>query len=232
MYIYNVYFLRQAPSPRGSMARARGKPRKRLEPVDYHHGDLRRALVDATLSAIETQGAQGITLRGIARAAGVSHMAPYNHFADKAALLAAAAAAGFRKLKLAMEQRMTRHPSGDPKRMQDAGIAYTLFAVENPELFRLMFGPELADKRGHEELARAADDAFRVLLSALAETGFEAGSSAAITGLALTPWALVHGLAMLAVAGRLPHADRERIEALAQQATDLLYVGLANARRP
>jgi AcrR family transcriptional regulator len=213
------------------MARNRGRPLKRTKPADYHHGDLRRALVDATLDAIEAHGAQDITLRGVARAAGVSHMAPYNHFADKAALLAAAAAAGFQKLKQAMEQRMTRHPPGNPRRLQEAGVAYTVFAVENPELFRLMFGPELADKRGHAELARAADEAFGVLMGAMAETGFDAEGPAAATEFALTPWALVHGLAMLAVAGRLPHSDRERIEALAMQATDLLYEGMAHVGR-
>lgn len=211
------------------MARSRAGS-KGSRSADYHHGDLRRALVDATLEAIEAHGAQRITLRGVARAAGVSHMAPYNHFADKSALLAAAAAAGFRKLKLTMEQRMARHPSGDPKRLQAAGIAYTVFAVQNPELFRLMFGPELADKRGYEELARAADEAFGTLLGSIEETGFEADTRASASEFAITPWALVHGLAMLAVSGRLPSADQESIEVLAQQATNLLYHGLANAR--
>jgi AcrR family transcriptional regulator len=214
------------------MARPRGKSQPRSLPAEYHHGDLRRALVEATLNAIEADGAQGITLRGVARAAGVSHMAPYNHFADKAALLAAAAAAGFRRLRAAMEERMTRHPAGDPRRLQDAGIAYAIFAVENPELFRLMFGPELADKRRHEELAHAAQEVLGVLVGALAETGIVSGGPGGASAFAVTPWALVHGLAMLAVAGQLPSMDRRQIEVMAQEATDLLYDGLAHSRRP
>lgn len=212
------------------MARSRKKP-GRTSPVDYHHGDLRQALVDATLEAIADHGAQGITLREVARAVGVSHMAPYNHFADKAALLSAAAAEGFRRLKAAMDGRMSRFAIGDPRRVQAVGVAYTVFAVENPDLFRLMFGPELANASGSEELTRVAGETFGCLLGALAETGVDATDPAAAQ-LALTPWALVHGLATLAVAGRLPRSDPTYIERLALQATEVLYHGMANVRPP
>ena len=194
---------------------------------EYHHGDLRQALVDAALEDIAAHGAERVTLRGVARAAGVSHMAPYNHFADKAALLAAAAAVGFRQLGRAMEERMAAHPRGDPKRLQAAGIAYAVFAVDHPALFRLMFGPELADRRSHEELGQAAADAFRSLLGAIGDVGSESEASPAVADFAVIPWALVHGLAMLAVAGQLPGMDAQHIEVLARRATDVLYEGMA-----
>lgn len=207
-----------------SRRRSRSKPRK-----DYHHGDLRQALVDAALEDIAAHGVEQVTLRGVARTAGVSHMAPYNHFADKAALLAAAAAAGFRQLGRAMDERMAAHPRGDPKRLQAAGIAYAVFAVEHPALFRLMFGPELADRRRHEELGRAAADAFRSLLGAIGDAGSEREAAMAVADFAVIPWALVHGLAMLAVAGQLPGTDAQRIEVLTRRATDVLYEGMGAA---
>lgn len=212
------------------MAWSTGSVRRR--PPSYHHGDLRQALVDATLQAIAEEGVQGVTLRGVARLAGVSHMAPYHHFPDKTALLAAAAEAGFRRLQSAMEARMRRFPAGDPRRIQAAGVAYAVFAVEHPDLFQLMFGSEFAVKREHPQLAQAADAAFACLLGALAETGLTSGQGVGATELAVTPWALVHGLATLAVSGQLPTRDPKSIERLALQATDLLGRGLANVLPP
>ena len=200
----------------------------RAAAADYHHGDLRVALVESTLGLIAAGGSHQVTLRSVARAAGVSHMAPYNHFADRAALIAAAGAEGFRRLKRAMEQRMTSYGSDDPRRVQGVGVAYVMFAVDNPELFRLMFGPELADTSSHAELARAAREVLDTLVGALGVARLGGPDAAAITEFALTPWALVHGLAMLAVAGQLPKGKSAHIEALARNATEMLFVGMKN----
>jgi len=205
-----------------------GKKRGRRAEATYHHGDLRRALVQSALDLIAAGGTSRVTLRGVARAAGVSHMAPYNHFADKAALIAAAGAEGFRRLKGAMEQRMKAFAQGDPLRVQAVGIAYVVFAVENPELFRLMFGPELADTTGHADLARAAHEVLQLLIGALDVAGLAAPDAAAAAEFALAPWALVHGLAMLAVAGQLPQGSAADVEAAARTATTMLFVGMRN----
>jgi AcrR family transcriptional regulator len=159
-------------------------------------------------------------------------MAPYNHFADKAALIATAAAEGFRRLKLAMTRRMSDFAPGDPRRLQAVGVAYVVFAVENAELFRLMFGPELADATRHQELRDAAGDVHRTLLGAMGMAGV--GASAPAAQVALTPWALVHGLAMLMITGQIPARSSTEVEALAGDATHLLFVGLKNwpVRRP
>lgn len=205
--------------------------RRKAPSRDYHHGDLRRALVESSLDLIEKEGVERVTLRGVARAAGVSHMAPYNHFADKSALVAAAAAEGFRKLQAAMEAAVAKAAGAPPERLAAAGVAYAVFAVRHPALFRLMFGPELADKRSHPELAAAADAVFQTLLGQIAATGIGPGDPGAARAFALTPWSLVHGLAMLAAAGQIPDATPATIEALARQATGYLAVGLANLSR-
>lgn len=201
------------------------KPRRRAK-TEHHHGDLRRTLVDATLGLIAAGGSHDVTLRAVARAAGVSHMAPYNHFTDKAALIATAGAEGFRRLKRAMETRMEAFAPGDPRRVQAVGIAYVVFAVENPELFRLMFGSELADAKSHPELGQAASDVYQTLLGALGVSGVSA--SAGASGVGLTPWALVHGLATLSIAGQIPARSTEQVEALARDATYVLFVGMKN----
>ncbi len=195
---------------------------------EHHHGDLRRALVDATLDLIAAGGSHDVTLRAVARAAGVSHMAPYNHFADKAALIASAGAEGFRRLKGDMERRMAAFALGDPLRFQAVGVAYVVFAVENPELFRLMFGPELADTTSHPKLAQAAGDVYRTFLDALGHSGLNASATGAASEMALTPWALVHGLAMLAVSRQIPARSTDQVETLARDATYLLFVGMKN----
>jgi AcrR family transcriptional regulator len=204
----------------------------RRKPAERHHGDLRRALVEATLRLIEAGETHRVTLRSVARAVGVSHMAPYNHFADKAALIAAAGAEGFRRLRKAMEQRMAAFEPGDPLRLQAVGLAYVAFAVANPELFRLMFGPELADTSSHAELAGAAREVLETLVGALGAAGVATPSGDAAAEFAITPWALVHGLAMLAVAHQLPVRGAQQIEALAAQSTRLLFFGLRNAMGP
>src|SRR5271167_202611 len=107
--------------------------------ASYHHGDLRAALVQAARTILETQGLATLSLRGAARAAGVSPAAPYHHFPDKQALLDAVAAQGFDALTAAMTTRMAKETNPDA-RLEASGVGYVVFAVENPALFGLMFG--------------------------------------------------------------------------------------------
>lgn len=210
------------------MANRKAKSTTRPARSARHHGQLRDALVDATLAMIEQRGAEDVTLRAVARAAGVSHMAPYNHFDDRGALIAAAAAAGFRRMRQEMETRMAAFAAGDPRRLQAVGVAYVVFAAANPQLFRLMFGPELADTTGHPELRETAHAVYGTLLGAL---GIAAPppAGAAPPPAAVAPWALVHGLAMLLVTGQLPAGDTAQVEAVATEATTVLFVGLRSA---
>lgn len=195
----------------------------------YHHGDLRRALLDAALESIDEQGMEGLSLRGIARRAGVSHAAPYHHFSDRAALVAAVAEEGFRFLRQAMLDRIA-DVEEPRRRLQQVGVGYVLFAVRHPAHFRVMFSPEVTDKRTHPSLEAAAGAAFGVLSDAIHECQ-AAGAlrERDIEVLSATAWSLVHGLAVLSLAGRLhvPCADPMDVEALTTTVTDVLWEGLA-----
>lgn len=204
------------------------KPPRTRAAERYHHGDLGRALIEAALDLIKAGGgARDLTLRAVARSAGVSHMAPYNHFADKAALVAAAAAEGFRRLRQEMERRMAVHPVGSPLRLQAVGVAYVVFAAANPELFRLMFGPELADTSGHAELSAEAGAVLRTLTGAMGAGGLDgSGGSQSLPAFAVAPWAMVHGVAMLIVARQVSARTPREVEALAMETTRILFDGL------
>jgi len=170
------------------------RPRKRAAPRPYHHGDLRAALLAAAAGWLDEQGAETLTLRELARAAGVSHAAPYHHFAGREELLAGVAERAFERLAGAL---------GDAARVPDAahallaiGEAYVREALAHPAQFRLMFGPLLARKAEHPGLQRAAERAFLVLLEAATRFAPERGLELALAG-----WSLSHGAANLAIDG-------------------------------
>jgi AcrR family transcriptional regulator len=169
--------------------------RLRKKPADYHHGDLEPALVAAARAILEKEGIEALSLRAAARAVGVSPAAPYHHFADKDALLAAVAAEGFRELTAAMEKRMERETE-PARRFLGTGAGYVAFAAANPALFRLMFGGSRFSE--HAGLATAGMAAYEVLSRAAGEAAAAIGRDPATLPMTmLTAWSLVHGIAML-----------------------------------
>ena len=166
----------------------------------YHHGDLRAALIASATAILAEEGVTELTLRGAARRAGVSQTAPYRHFRDKAALLAAVAANGF--LGLAETMRRFAGEAAEPgDRLLDIGRGYLAFALDRSALFRLMFGPEITDKAAHPELRAAANEAFAVLAGETAPRTRKAGAGA--SDRAIAAWSLVHGLATLLIDGQV-----------------------------
>lgn len=109
----------------------------------YHHGDLRRELLDASLSLIEEQGLAGLSMREVARRAGVTHQAPYHHFSDRAAILGALSEEGFALLLGSMQEEQARAKKSAGARLEAAGLGYVKFALAHPAHFRLMSRPEL-----------------------------------------------------------------------------------------
>jgi AcrR family transcriptional regulator len=180
-------------------ARAARKPRR-----PYHHGNLRRALLDEALATIRTEGVERLTLREIGSRVGVSRTALYRHFADKRALLAAVATEGFRALRL---QTAAAWEDGGRGRaaFEAMGVAYVRFAVTNPSHYRVMFGGFLDPKACDPELATEAEGSFRVLVDALAALQRDAilRGDDTVT-MARFIWAMVHGVAMLGIDGQLP----------------------------
>ena len=157
----------------------------------YHHGDLPAALLRAAAKTLEKRGPAALSLRETARRAGVSHNAPYRHFPDREALLAALAAEGFGMLG----ERLR----GQPGRAM--GEAYVRFALEQPQRFRLMFGGLLPMAK-YPELRAAAQGAHQALVEAFKELPRPELAAAAA-------WSLVHGLSHLLLDGHFAHADRE-----------------------
>lgn len=157
---------------------------------DYHHGDLRRALLDAAARLVASDGVQSTSLRAVARMAGVSHAAPAHHFRDKAALLAALAAEGHRLLA----ERLAACAD-----LRAAGAAYLAVATELPGHFAVMTRSDLADPADHPDLAEAGGRSFAEL-QRLARKQAGAADPAVVADLA---WGLAHGLATLASTGGL-----------------------------
>ncbi len=171
--------------------------------ASYHHGDLHDALVRAGRTILEKDGLPALSLRRVARAAGVSPAAPYHHFPDKQALLDAVATQGFDALTSAMETHMAKET--DPHARLDAsGVGYVVFAVENPALFRLMFGAREPELSKDASLIKAGERAYDVLQTAVAEISPDGTASPLVC---LRLWALVHGIAKLILEGGVKPAD-------------------------
>src|SRR5215831_7851 len=172
-----------------------------VEGRSYHHRDLRRALISSALEILSEAGVAGLSLRAAARRAKVSAMAPYRHFADKEALLAAVAEYGFRHLTARFTTAVAGAP--DPRAgLAALGVAYVLFARDEPSLFKLMFGPAIERKFAHPGLDEAGRACFDALRHAVEAAGF-ADRPADLDDVSLACWSLVHGLSALVVDGRL-----------------------------
>lgn len=185
----------------------------------YHHGDLRAALIAAAEALLTRLGPAELSLRGVAREAGVSAMAPYRHFADKDTLLAAVAGDGFHQFEARLRQATSAAPDAKAGLIAQ-GVAYVRFAYDQPALFRLMFGPLITKTVALEHLDRDSAPAFYALRDAVAAAYPEADAQRQ-DDLVLTCWSLVHGLAGLIVDGRLP-ASAEIAEAMAARVLRLM----------
>ncbi|MBX9451705.1 MAG: TetR/AcrR family transcriptional regulator [Mesorhizobium sp.] len=181
----------------------------------YHHGDLRRALLEAAEVELAEKGPEGFTLRGCAKRAGVSHAAPAHHFGDVAGLLSALAAEGFESFLKTTSARMNAADPGDARaRLVAMGLGYIEFARANPALFSLMFSSRKADFQ-EDRLQRAATASFEQLVAGV---GAVAGVDPLTTRegrrqLAAT-WAIVHGLSHLLLSQRMKFLQDQSSEEL------------------
>lgn len=170
----------------------------------FHHGDLRRALIEASLALLEDEGVAALSLRRVAEQAGVTHSAPYHHFPEKTALLAAIAEDGFRLLDEAMRAAVAAAPDDPVDRLRAAGLAYVRFAVAHRAHFAVMFRPELADPAQHPAVDTAGGPSY-ALLRELCEAAIAAGHAPGVDpeALVLLSWSAVHGAADLWINGPL-----------------------------
>ncbi|MDY7538302.1 TetR/AcrR family transcriptional regulator [Undibacterium sp. RTI2.1] len=195
----------------------------------YHHKDLRRSLIDQALTTLTAGGSQAISLRNLAREIGVSHSAPLRHFPTREALLAELAVFGFEQLTEAMEVAKKKPNS---KNMGDAlknvGIAYVRFAIQQPHLFRLMFTADRVDSTRYEQLRQAGDQCKAVMVDLVVlavGSGDLVASSTEM--LALSCWAMVHGLASLAIDQQVDISNEQAIVMVTSQLLHHLENGIA-----
>jgi AcrR family transcriptional regulator len=151
----------------------------------YHHGDLRNALLEAARKILEEESLANLSLRAVARHAGVSHAAPYRHFPNHEALLVELAMEGFTELRSDIAAAAASN-GGESDRIAKIGAAYMRFVARRPEMASLMFGPQLPNRDAFPALGQAAD-----------AVGNEIGAALHDSALGLAVWAAVHGLAML-----------------------------------
>lgn len=221
------------------MSTSRSPRRPARQTRAYHHGDLRNALIGATLELIPQTGVRELSLREVARRAGVSHGAAYRHFQDKESLLAAVAEQGFNGLALALRAAV-QSSAGDPiTQLQAAGVAYVEFGIRHPEHLRVMFGGAVADFEEHSALklaAASAHDELRAVVAGIVRGTTSPAVAEEVVGAAA--WSIVHGLTVLLADNRLRGPEGKSLSqqsqlSLAAAVTGLFCRGLAQStRRP
>ena len=204
-----------------------GKGRSRATRA-YHHGALREALLNASVDLLRTRGVEALSLRAVARAAGVSQTAPYRHFKDRRALVAGVAQAGFALMGTAIQRAVQAGEPGLPA-LRRGLTAYVRFAQDHPAEYRVMFGPELAPRDDLPELNETAQRVFGLLRDAIArlQQGGALGEGDPSL-MSITAWATLHGLVMLSLDGQTAVTSRS-LDALADAAAELLLAGMRSA---
>jgi AcrR family transcriptional regulator len=178
----------------------------------YHHGDLRRAILAAAVDAIRRDGVDALSLRALARDAGVSHAAPAHHFGDRSGLLTAVAAEGFDLLADQLSEAFETGP------FLEVGVAYVRFAVDHPAHFAVMYRPELL-RDDDPALASARRRSGEILYGGVGSAAPDADALRA----GVAAWSLVHGVATLYLGGNLPPALGDDPETIARDAARFLF---------
>jgi AcrR family transcriptional regulator len=186
--------------------------------VPYHHGDLPAALLDAVESAVDDVGVSGVSLRDVARRAGVSHSAPAHHFGSKAGLLTAFATVGYRLLaESVIEEVVASDPQDSAAELAAIGRGYIRFALAHRPHFEVMFRLDALDP-DNAEFTAASEAAYGLLVATIERcraTGRLHGRSPELV--AVSAWSLVHGMSALWISGRLSERmteqDPERLAA-------------------
>jgi AcrR family transcriptional regulator len=173
----------------------------------YHHGDLRRALVDAARRILEAEGPTALSLRAVAREAGVSPAAPYHHFKDKAELLDAVASEGWQMLDAAMAK--AKAAAEGREKLTALGIAYVCFARENPALYRVMYDAARDKEALPEEMQQGEDSAYCKVRDTMVELGADPNATADLELATTAAWCAAHGLAEMAGFKQFDHLKQE-----------------------
>jgi len=195
----------------------------------YHHGNLRRVLIDTALEIISEQGADDVSLRQIAKRAKVSHTAPYRHFKDKNAILAAVAKEGFDMMLRQTEERIAKSPADELEHFAICGLSYIDFALNYPSHYRVMFGSRYKNSCYTDKFTPESTPSFALLqdnIRICQEKGMLKKGD--IREMTLAAWSIVHGFAMLRIDNHLPEQgmDEKKLKELRRAVVMTLYSGL------
>jgi AcrR family transcriptional regulator len=180
---------------------------------NYHHGDLKNALIYAGVEILAKEGVAGLSLRKVAKCAGVSHSAPYSHFPDKQSLIAAISTEGFKQLYNELDAVISSH-AGDPKRqLQEGAWAYVQFAINNTNTFKIMFSGVLEKEREYPAFVEISHKSFeRVADVVRASQDIGILRSTPPETMAVAVWGQVHGIISLMLEGQISHTVLDRFE--------------------
>jgi AcrR family transcriptional regulator len=177
----------------------------------YHHGDLKNALIKAGVEILAKEGVSGLSLRKVALKAGVSHSAPYSHFADKQALIAAISTEGFRQLYEKISGAAEKYKNQPTRQLMEVAWVYVQFALEDADRFKVMFSDVLEKERDYPEFVAESQRNFQLVIDIVkanqASGQLRSGPSELV---ALSAWGTVHGFVMLLLEGQISHTILEK----------------------
>jgi AcrR family transcriptional regulator len=203
--------------------------KKAIEKPTYHHGDLKKALIEAALALLQKEGYQSLSLRKVSKMAGVSQSAPYRHYTDLESLTADIAAEGFKLLteKLTKVKRsFSRLPL---LQFRESGVSYVEFALKNPDLFQIMYGNQIPNHSKYESLIAAEEETFHVLIDIISDCQ-TAGilTTQDVKKTSMAAWTMVHGIAVLLLGKQVMfrNADLKKARLITKEMIEHLYLGL------
>jgi AcrR family transcriptional regulator len=178
----------------------------------YHHGDLKNALIKAGVDILAEEGVGGLSLRKVAQQAGVSHAAPYAHFADKQALIAAISTEGFRILFEQLSEVREKYQADPRRQLVEAAWVYVQFAQTDPAHFRVTFSSAVEREKEYPALVEMTGKSFGEVVKIVGECQ-AAGllRSGPVDVMAVSVWSIVHGFASLLIEGQISHTVLDRL---------------------
>jgi len=185
-------------------------PRKK----SYHHGDLKNALIEAGADILTKEGVSALSLRKVAQKAGVSHAAPYAHFADKQALIAAISTEGYKKLYEQIARVATQYRSEPLRRLVESSWAYVQFALDEPDHFKVTLSGMIEKEQDYPAFVETAKQTFALVVEIVAQcqqAGILRQGASDLT--AVSVWALIHGFVTLLLENQISHTVLERYTA-------------------